>query len=218
MAVITWDKAGEHFYETGVDHGVLYVADNGTYGKGVPWNGLSAVTESPSGADANPIYADNIKYLNLYSVEEFGATIEAYQCPVEFYECDGSATLGGAGVYVGQQSRKTFGLCYRTKVGNDVAGDDLGYKIHIIYGAKASPTDRAYNTINDSPDAQTLSWDVTTTPVNVGNGYKPTSIITIDSREADTTKLASLEGMLYGTDADEPYLPLPDEIYDLFAV
>ena len=216
MAKIEWDKTGERLYETGVKNGVLYVQVDGTYPKGVAWNGLTAVTESPSGAEATPLYADDIKYLNLLSTEEFGATIEAYTYPDEFAECDGSASLA-TGVMIGQQPRKAFGLCYRTTIGNDTEGNDHGYKLHIIYGALAAPSEKAYATINDSPEAITFSWEVTTTPVNV-TGAKPTASITIDSTKADPTKLAALEDILYGKDGEpgnEPRLPLPDEIKSL---
>lgn len=216
MAKIIWDATGEKIYETGVDHGVLYpVQTGGLYNKGVAWNGLITVTESPSGAEANPLYADNIKYLNLISAEEFGATVEAYTYPEEFAECDGSAALA-AGVYIGQQSRKTFGLCYRTVVGNDVDNNDYGYKLHLIYGALASPSEKSYGTINDSPEAITFSWELTTTPVNV-TGYKPTACLTIDSTKVDGTQLAALEAILYGDETEEPRLPLPDEVATLFA-
>lgn len=216
MAKIVWDKTGEHFYETGVKNGVLYVQEGSAYPKGVAWNGLTAVTESPSGAEATPLYADDIKYLNLLSTEEFGATIEAYTYPDEFAACDGSAALVD-GVMIGQQARKTFGLCYRTTIGNDTNGNDYGYKLHIIYGALAAPSEKAYATINDSPEAITFSWEVTTTPVNV-TGAKPTASITIDSTKVDSTKLAALEDILYGKDGEpgnEPRLPLPDEIKTL---
>ena len=216
MAKIVWDKTGERLYETGVKNGVLYVQEGGAYPKGVAWNGLTAVTESPSGAEATPLYADDIKYLNLISTEEFGATIEAYTYPDEFATCDGSAALVD-GVMIGQQARKTFGLCYRTTIGNDTNGNDYGYKLHIIYGALAAPSEKAYATINDSPEAITFSWEVTTTPVNV-TGAKPTASITIDSTKADPTKLAALEDILYGKDGEpgnEPRLPLPDEIKTL---
>lgn len=222
MSKLVWDKTGERYYETGVKQGVLYVQGvGGAYSKGVAWNGLTAVTESPSGAETTALYADDIKYLNLMSVEEFGATIEAYTYPDEFAECDGSAALT-TGVYIGQQARKTFGLCYRTTVGNDVDSNDYGYKLHLIYGAVASPSEKAYATINDSPEAITFSWEVTTTPVNV-TGHKPTASITIDSTKADPTKLAALEDILYGknptseggADGVDPRLPLPDEIVTL---
>lgn len=212
MAALTWDDAGTRLYETGVDHGVLYpIQAGGTYSKGIAWNGLTAVTESPSGAEATALYADNIKYLSLYSAEEFGATIEAYTYPEEFSECDGSAQLA-TGAYVGQQDRKTFGLSYRTVIGNDTDGQTHGYRLHLIYGAMASPSEKAYATINDSPEAITFSWEITTTPVNV-TGMKPTACITIDSTKADPTCLAKLEKLLYGgEDGDGPRLPLPDEV------
>ena len=216
MAKIEWDKTGERFYETGVKNGVLYVQVDGAYPKGVAWNGLTAVTESPSGAEATPLYADDIKYLNLLSAEEFGATIEAYTYPDEFAECDGSASLA-TGVMIGQQARKTFGLCYRTTIGNDTDGNDHGYKLHIIYGALAAPSEKAYATINDSPEAITFSWEVTTTPVNV-TGAKPTASITIDSTKATPEKLAALEKILYGDTEVEARLPLPDEIKGIFTV
>lgn len=216
MSKIVWDKTGERLYETGVKNGVLYIPTGGVYNKGVAWNGLTAVTESPSGAEATPLYADDIKYLNLMSNEEFGATIEAYTYPDEFAECDGSASIA-TGVMIGQQSRKTFGLCYRTTLGNDTEGNDHGYKLHLIYGALAAPSEKGYATINDSPEAITFSWEVTTTPVSV-TGFKPTASITIDSTKADPTKLAALEKILYGSDdapSTEPRLPLPDEIASL---
>lgn len=211
---LVWDAAGKRFYETGVKKGVLYVQDvKGAYPKGVAWNGLTGVTESPSGAEANPIYADDMKYLNLYSTEEFGATIEAYTYPDEFAECDGSAELT-AGVTIGQQKRKAFGMCYRTVLGNDVTGEDYGYKLHIIYGAMASPSEKAYATVNDSPEAITFSWEVTTTPVNV-EGLKPTASLVIDSTKVDASKLSALEAILYGSENVDPRLPLPDEIKTL---
>lgn len=215
MSKIVWDKAGDRLYETGVKNGVLYVQSEGTYPKGVAWNGLTAVTESPSGAEATALYADDIKYLNLISNEEFGATIEAYTYPDEFAECDGSASLA-TGVSIGQQTRKAFGLCYRTTLGNDTDGNAYGYKLHIIYGAMAAPSERAYASINDSPEAITFSWEVTTTPVDVPGGYKPTACITIDSTKVDETKLASLEAILYGSDSEEARLPLPVEISEIF--
>lgn len=211
---LVWDETGKRFYETGVKMGVLYVqGSGGTYGTGVAWNGLTAVTESPSGAEANPMYADDIKYLNLYSAEEFGATIEAYTYPEEFEQCDGSASLV-AGVTIGQQERKQFGFCYRTSLGNDTEGNDHGYKLHIVYGCKASPSEKAYATVNDSPEAITFSWEVTTTPVNV-TGAKPTATITIDSTKVDKGKLTALEDILYGSSTAAARLPLPDEIKTL---
>lgn len=221
MSKIVWDKTGERLYETGVKNGVLYLQSEGVYNNGVAWNGLTAVTESPSGAEATALYADDMKYLNLYSAEEFGATIEAYTYPDEFAECDGSKELVD-GVMIGQQTRKSFGLCYRTVIGNDTDGEAHGYKLHIIYGAMASPSEKAYATINDSPEAITFSWEVTTTPVNV-SGAKPTASVVIDSTKADPTKLAALEVILYGKDPTTdggndgvaPRLPLPDELKTL---
>ena len=211
MSKIVWDQTGERLYETGVKRGVLYVQDSGgTYPKGVAWNGLTAVTESPSGAEATPLYADDIKYLNLISTEELGGTIEAYTYPDEFAECDGSASIA-TGVYIGQQPRKTFGMCYTTTVGNDVDSNAHGYKLHLIYGALASPSEKAYATINDSPEAITFSWEFSTTPVNV-NGFKPTANIVIDSTKATPEKMAALEKILYGDTDVEPRLPLPDEV------
>ena len=215
MSKLVWDKSGERFYETGVKNGVLYPMASGAYQNGVAWNGLTAVTESPSGAEATALYADDIKYLNLISNEEFGATIEAYTYPDEFAACDGSAALVD-GVMIGQQKRSAFGLCYRTALGNDTDGADYGYKIHIIYGAMAAPSEKAYATINDSPEAITFSWEVTTTPVAV-TGYKPTACITIDSTKVDADKLAALEAKLYGSESEEPTLPLPDEIASIMA-
>lgn len=215
MAKLEWDKAGERTYEAGVDHGVLYILDkSGVYSKGVAWNGLTAVNENPTGAESNPQYADNVKYLDLYSVEEYEATIEAFTYPKEFYPCDGSAELA-PGVYIGQQDRKPFGYSYRTKLGNDTEGDDYGYKLHMVYGAKASPSERNYETINDSPEAINFSWEITTTPVNV-TGHQPTASLEIDSTKVDATKLAALEAILYGDTDTEPRLPLPDEIFDMF--
>ena len=221
MSKLTWDNAGERLYETGVKQAALYVQENGTYPKGVAWNGITAVTESPSGAEATALYADDTKYLSLVSAEEFGATIEAYMYPDEFAECDGSASIA-TGVTIGQQKRKTFGLAYKTTLGNDVESNDYGYKLHLIYGALAAPSEKAYATINDSPEAITFSWEVTTTPVNV-TGHKPTALITIDSTKVDKKKLAALEEILYGKnptspeghDGVEPRLPLPDEIAEL---
>ena len=218
MSKLVWDQTGERYYETGVKMGVLYPQSaSGTYPKGVAWNGLTAVTESPSGAEATPLYADDVKYLNLYSAEEFGATIEAYTYPDEFAECDGSAEVA-TGVTIGQQNRKAFGLCYRTTIGNDTDGNDHGYKLHIIYGAMASPSEKAYATINDSPEAITFSWEVTTTPVSV-SGFKPTASVTIDSTKVNEAKLKELEAILYGDNGSsstaDARLPLPDEIVTL---
>ena len=214
MATLTWDETGKRFFETGVSKGVLYVQDDtGAYGKGVAWNGLSSVSESPSGAEANPIYADDIKYLNLYSAEEFAATVEAYTYPDEFAQCDGSAEIA-TGVTIGQQARKSFGLCYRTVKGNDVKANKFGYKLHIIYGGKAAPSERQYSSINDSPEAITMSWEVSTTPIQVA-GFEPTSLVIIDSTKVDASKLKLLEDKLYGTENGEPTLPTPDEIVAL---
>ena len=216
MAKLVWDETGKRFYETGVKQGVLYVLDDsGTYSNGVAWNGLTGLTESPSGAEATALYADDIKYLNLLSAEDFGGTIEAYTFPDEFAACDGGASLA-KGVSIGQQKRKTFGLCYRTSLGNDVDGSDYGYKLHLVYGCLATPSSRDYATINDSPEAITLSWEFSTTPVNV-NGFKPTAHLEISSIKADKTKLAALEEILYGSEDAEPRLPLPDEIATLMA-
>lgn len=224
MSKLVWDKTGERYFETGVRNGVLYPQENGIYPKGVAWNGLTSVTESPSGAEATPLYADDIKYQNLLSVEEFGATIEAYTYPPEFEACDGSAEIA-AGVTIGQQNRKTFGLAYRTTLGNDVEINNYGYKLHLIYGATAAPSEKAYTTINDNPDAITFSWGVTTTPVTVGGNFKPTASVTIDSTKVDPAKLKALEDILYGKDPTteggddgvDPRLPLPDEIATLMA-
>lgn len=214
MSKLVWDQTGERLYETGVKQGVLYPqAEGGTYPLGVAWNGLTAVTESPSGAEASPIYADDIKYLNLMSAEEFGATVEAYTYPDEFAQCDGSAEIA-KGVMIGQQVRKAFGLCYKTTLGNDTEGNDHGYKLHLIYGAMAAPSEKGYATINDSPEAITFSWELTTTPVSV-NGFKPTASLVIDSTKADASKLAELEAILYGSESEEPRMPLPDEIVTL---
>lgn len=219
MARLTWDNTGERIYETGVKKGVLYPQVSGAYPKGVAWNGLTGVTENPSGAESTALYADDIKYLNLISNEEFGATIEAYTYPDEFAACDGSAALA-EGVMIGQQKRQSFGLCYRTTVGNDSDGNDYGYKLHIIYGALAAPSQKGYKTINDSPEAITFSWEIKTTPVNVTGG-KPTASITIDSTKTDAAKLAALEDILYGKDGEGngngPRLPLPDEIKTIFS-
>ena len=215
MSKIVWDQTGERLYETGVKQGVLYIPASGVYSKGVAWNGLTAVTESPSGAEATALYADDIKYLNLMSNEEFGCTIEAYTYPDEFAACDGSASLA-KGVSIGQQPRKTFGLCYRTSLGNDTDGNDYGYKLHMVYGCLAAPSEKAFSTINDSPEAITFSWEVSTTPVNVA-GHKPTAHLEIDSTKADPVKLAALEKILYGDSDTEARLPLPDEIVTLMA-
>lgn len=216
MAKLVWDKTGERLYETGVNKGVLYVQEAGAYPKGVAWNGLTAVTESPSGAEATPLYADNIKYLNLMSAEEFGATVEAYTYPEEFEACNGAAELS-TGVLIGQQTRKAFGMCYRTIIGNDSDGSDHGYKIHLIYGALAAPSEKAYATVNDSPEAMILSWELSTTPVEV-TGHKPTATVVIDSTKVDASKLEALEAVLYGSDSEEARLPLPDEIVELIGV
>ena len=220
-AKIVWDKTGEKLYETGVKNGVLYPQVNGAYPEGVAWNGLTAVTESPSGAEATPLYADDIKYLNLYSAEEFGATIECYTYPDEFAKCDGSAEIA-TGVSIGQQTRQAFGMSYKTTVGNDTQGANYGYKLHLIYGATASPSEKAYSTISDSPEAITFSYEVTTTPVNV-KGFNPTASIVIDSTKVPAEKLTQLEEILYGKDPTSeggedgvaPRLPLPDEIVTL---
>lgn len=216
MTKLVWDQTGERFYETGVKNGVLYPQTNGTYPKGVAWNGLTAVTQSPSGAEATPLYADDMKYLNLYSAEEFAATVEAYTYPDEFAECDGSAQLA-KGVSLGQQPRKAFGMVYKTVIGNDVDANKHGYKIHIIYGAMAAPSEKAYATVNDSPEAITFSWELSTTPVAV-EGFEPTSYLEIDSTKADPTKLKALEDKLFGTTDGEATLPLPNEIKTLMDV
>ena len=214
MSKIVWDAIGEHTFETGVRNGVLYLKDeNGAYNTGVAWNGLTSVSESPEGAEPTDLYADDIKYLTLMSAENFKATIEAYTYPVEFEECDGSATIAN-GVVIGQQARKPFGLCYRTAIGNDTDGNEHGYKLHIVYGCQASPSEKQYSTINDSPEAITFSWEVSTTPVNV-TGKKPTATLIIDSTKADKAKLTALEAILYGAESTEPRLPLPDEIATL---
>jgi hypothetical protein len=217
MTKLAWDQSGDKLYETGVDKGVLYPQDtgDGSYPLGYVWNGLTAVTESPSGAAATPIYADNGKYLNLISAEEFAATIEAYTYPDEFAQCDGSAEIA-TGIVVNQQTRKPFGLAYRTVLGNDLDGNDYGYKLHLIYGALAAPSEKGFKTINDTPDAITFSWVVATTPVSVG-GLKPTASLDVDSTKVDPTLLATLEGILFGTDGANARLPLPDEIATLFA-
>ena len=224
MGKLSWDGVGERIYETGVDHGVLYVMDEDGYGRGVPWNGLTSVTESPSGAESNKQYADNIVYLNLVSAEEFGGTIEAFTCPPEFSACDGLAAPSN-GLTVGQQTRSTFGLSYRTKIGNDLAGQDAGYKLHLVYGLLASPSEKAYQTVNDSPEAMTLSWEVTSTPIPVNDALKPTSIITVDSTKVDAADLEALEKLLYGAPAGQggtpsetfASLPLPAAVLAIFA-
>lgn len=215
MSKLIWDKVGERLFETGVKNGVLYVQDgNGAYPAGVAWNGLVSVTESPSGAEATPIYADDTKYLNLVSAEEFGATIEAYTYPDEFAQCDGSDALA-TGVMIGQQARKQFGMVYKTTLGNDVDGNEYGYKLHLIYGGLAAPSEKGYQSINDSPEAITFSWEISTTPVVVTN-KKPTASVVIDSTKADAATLSTLEDILFGTDVAAPRLPLPDEIATLF--
>lgn len=222
MSKIKWDETGKRYYETGVDHGVLYpIGSNGKYDKGVAWNGLISVTEAPSGAEPNNLYADNIKYLVLVGAEDFGYTIEAYTYPDEWAACDGSAEPV-PGMSIGQQARKIFGLVHRTKLGNDTDGQDHGYKLHLLYGGLASPSERGYQTVNDSPEAITFSWEVTTTPVDVP-GFKPTACVIIDSTKVDGEKLAALEEILYGkdpateggTDGTEPRLPLPAEVIEL---
>lgn len=217
MAKLVWDKTGEHLYETGVDHGVLYFPDQtGAYKNGVAWNGLISVSESPSGAEATGQYADNIKYLNLISAEEFGATVEAYTYPEEFEACNGNKELvDNTGVYVGQQARSVFGFCYRTMIGNDTDGQDHGYKLHLVYGCQVSPSEKAYQTINDSPEALTFSWELSTTPINV-TGKKPTALLVIDSTKIDSTKLARIEAKLYGDESSTgAVLPTPDEIAEI---
>lgn len=214
MPKLLWDQTGQRLYETGVNKGVLYPqASTGLYPKGVAWNGLTAVTESPSGAEATPLYADNIKYLNLMSAEEFGATIEAYMYPDEFAVCNGEAELT-AGVSIGQQARTSFGLSYQTIVGNDVDSNAHGYKIHLIYGALAAPSEKAYATVNDSPEAITFSWEVTTTPVEV-SGFKPTATLVIDSTKVEAEAMAAIEAILYGSESEEARLPLPDEVLSI---
>ena len=213
MPKIKWDQTGERYYETGVSKGVLYPYANNVYAKGVAWNGLINVSESPEGAEATPLYADNIKYLNLMSAEEFKATIEAYTYPDEFAACNGEASLE-EGVSIGQQKRSQFGLSYQTKIGNDV-DSELGYKIHLVYGALAAPSEKAYATVNDSPEAITFSWEISTTPVEVP-GFKPTASLVIDSTKVDPTKLAEFEKKLYGDETNEATLPLPSEVATLF--
>lgn len=215
MTKLNWDVQGERYYETGVSKGVLYPFKEGKYKTGVPWNGLTAVTESPSGAEPTPLYADNIKYLNLLSNEEFAATVEAYTYPDEFAECDGSAEIS-VGVSAGQQKRIPFGMSYVTKIGNDTDGQDHGYKIHLIYGALAAPTQKSYATVNDNPEAITFSWELSTTPVEVPN-LKPTACITIDSTKVEAGKLKKIEDKLYGTESEEATLPTPTELAALIA-
>ena len=211
MAKLVWDQTGQKFFETGVSNGVLYVSDGqGGYQTGVAWNGLTQVAENPSGAESNPVYADNIKYLNIISAEEFGATIEAYTYPDEFMECDGSAQVV-AGVNIGQQARKSFGISYRTRVGNDVAGDNLGYKIHVIYNCQAAPSGKTYSTVNESPEAITFSWEVTTTPVPV-EGFRPTATVVFDSTKLAAEKMAAVEEALYGGASKEATLPSIEEL------
>lgn len=216
MAMLTWDDTGKRFFETGLDRGVLYVMENGVYGKGVAWNGLTSVSESPEGAELTELWADGIKYANMRSAEDLKATVEAYTYPEEFEACDGTASLV-EGVTIGQQKRATFALCYRTLVGNDMEGTDKGYKIHIIYGATASPSEKQYQTVNDSPDAITFSWEMSTTPVNVTGAAKPTALVVIDSTKLEATKLAKIEAKLYGDTENEPTLLMPDEIKTLLA-
>ena len=221
MSKLVWDKAGEHFYETGVSKGVLYPYQKASsdYSKGYAWNGLASVSESPSGAETSATYADNFKYLNLISAEDFGGTIEAYTCPDEFKDCDGSREIA-PGVYAGQQNRKTFGLSYQTILGNDTESNDYGYKLHLVYGALASPSEKQYSSVNDSPEPVSMSWEFSTTPVDVtttidGETLKPTAILTIDSTKVDAAKLKALEDILYGTEENEARLPLPDEVIEL---
>lgn len=216
MAVLTWDNIGERFYETGVDHGVLYIPDElGVYDTGFAWNGLTAITESPTGAESTAMYADNIKYLNMISAEEFGFTLEAYTYPDEFAQFDGLGTaLTAPGLVVGQQSRRSFGLSYRTRLGNDLELDDHGYKLHLVYGCQAAPSEKAYNTVNDTPEAITFSWEVSTTPAPM-TGFRPTALLVIDSTKANAADLAALEVILYGAVAAEPKLPTPDEVKTL---
>lgn len=214
MTVLSWDGTGERLYETGVDRGVLYIPNNGIYDTGYAWNGLTAVTESPSGAEPTALYADNIKYLTLMSAEDYGITIEAYTSPVQFALCDGTAQVS-AGVFVGQQPRKAFGFSWRTRIGNDVSASDFGYKLHLVWGAMASPSEKAFETINDTPDAITLSWEVSTTPV-AATGFKPVASMTIDSTKVLPAALSQLENALYGTSGSSPRLPSPDEVVAIF--
>lgn len=217
MSRIVWDETGKRLFETGVDRGVLFpMDDTGKYGAGIPWNGLTGVSENPTGAEPNPLYADNIKYLNLFSAEEFGATVEAFTYPVEFKECDGSKSIA-KGVYIGQQNRRKFGFSYRTLIGNDVKGQDYGYVIHLVYGCQASPSDKGYQSVNDNPDAITFSWEFSTTPVEVA-GHKPTATVEINSTECDSEKLKAFEDLLYGTEEKESALPTPTEVAALLGV
>lgn len=217
MTRLTWGRPGERRYETGVDRGVLYrQGSNGKYSTGEAWNGLTAVTESPSGAEANPQYADNGKYLNLISAEQFGGTIEAFTFPISFQECDGTKVIT-EGVTIGQQTRRPFGLSYRTRVGNDIEGTDFGYKLHLVYSALAAPSEKAYSTINESPEALAFSWEFSTTPIDTGDEHKPTATITIDSTLVPEAKLKELEDILYGTSAIDPKLPTPEEVFAIFA-
>lgn len=214
MSKIVWDETGKRLYETGVKNGVLYLlSGSGAYDKGVAWNGLTSVTESPSGAEATDLYADDTKYLSLMSAETFGATVEAYTYPDEFAECDGTAEIT-PGITIGQQARKTFGLCYRTAIGNDIDGSDHGYKLHFIYGCKATPSDKGYSSINDSPEAITFSWTINTTPVTV-EGFKPTASLVVDSTKVASEKLAALEAVIYGSESTNARLPLPSEVAEL---
>ena len=214
MSMLVWDQIGERFYETGVDRGVLYPRQaDGEYNKGVAWSGLININENPSGAEATPVYADNIQYLNLIAAEKFGCTIEAYYSPEEFDACDGSIAVAG-GVYIGQQTRQVFGLSYRSLIGNDTEGTDHGYKLHLVYGGTAAPSQKNRSTVNETPEAMTLSWEVSTTPVAVP-GFKPTAHLVIDSTKADATKLAALEGILYGSGSEDARLPMPEEVIEL---
>jgi hypothetical protein len=214
MVELTWDAEEDRIYETGVDHGVLYIPNAGEYDDGVAWNGLTSITESPSGAEASPVYADNMKYLNLTSVEEFGGTIEAITFPDEFYQFDGGAVIKG-GIVIGQQNRAKFGLSYRTLIGDAVVGDTKGYKLHLVYGAQAAPSERTHNTVNDTPETETFSWEFTTTAVQI-TGHKPTASITIDSTKVVAAELHALEALLYGSEDTDPSLPLPDALVALF--
>ena len=214
MARLIWDEVGQRFFETGVKNGVLYVQDNdGSYQNGVVWNGLTAVTESPSGAEETPLYADDVKYLTLRSAEQFGATIEAYTYPEEFEQCDGSATIA-TGVTIGQQARRAFGLCYRTAVGNDIQGQEFSYKLHLLYGCTVAPSEKSYSTINDNPEAITFSWELSTVPVPV-DGFKPTASLVIDASKVDEGKMALLEDALFGDESNEATLLLPNEIMEM---